>query len=128
MFHFKKNNMNVSNLQENHPLLLDYLQDKGYSYCQIQWIKRCIKLVLDTGSLPEIDSYEQLYWHEVKRRGYKESAPVRKTLRYILGNVKEFDQKGVFPGRGLNHGFLAPPKSYDLLVEGYKSIVDHYVN
>jgi len=50
--------MNVSNLQEHHPLLLEYLRDNGYSRCHIQWMRRCIKLALNEGSSPEIDSYE----------------------------------------------------------------------
>jgi integrase len=118
--------MNVSKLQEKFPLLLEYMQDNGYSLCQILWIKRCIKLVLNEGSFPEVDSYEQLYWREVQQRGYKDSAPVRKTLKSVLGCVKRFDLDGIYPQPNLYHGFLAPPKNYDLLVSEYRSIVDHY--
>ena len=120
--------MDVSKLQENYPLLLEYLHDNGYSRCQIEWTKRCIKLVLNDGSLAEVCSYEQLYWREVLQRGYKVAAPVRKTLKSVLGCVKRFDLEGIFPQPHLCHGFLAPVKSYDLLNEEYKSIIDNYVN
>ena len=118
--------MNVSNLQENYPLLLNYMQNNGYSRGQIQWMKRCVKLVLKEGSLPEVSSYEQLYWREVHQRGYEETAPVRKALKFVLGSVKRFDLDGTYPQHRLCHGFLAPVKPYDLLGGEYKSMVDHY--
>jgi len=118
--------MDVSNLQKHYPLLLEYLCDNGYSRCHIQWMKRCIKLTLNKGSSPEIDSYEQLYWREVQQRGYKDAAPVRKTLRSVLGWVKRFDLDGIYPQPNMYHGFLAPTKSYDLLNDEYKSVIDYY--
>jgi hypothetical protein len=63
--------MSVSNLQKNYPLLMGYLDDNGYSICHKQWIKRCIKLVINEGASPNIESYEQLYLQEVKQRGYR---------------------------------------------------------
>lgn len=118
--------MDVTNLQKHSPLLLEYLCDNGYSRCHIQWMRRCIKLALNEGSSPEIDSYEQLYWREVQKRGYKDAAPVRKTLRSVLGCVKRFDLEGMYPQPHLCHGFLAPAKSYDLLNDEYKSVIDYY--
>lgn len=118
--------MDVSNLQKHYPLLLEYLYDNGYGRCHIQWMRRCIKLALNEGSSPEIDSYEQLYWREVQKRGYKDAAPVRKTLKSVLGCVKRFDLEGMYPQPNLYHGFLAPATSYDLLNDEYKSVIDYY--
>ena len=118
--------MDVLNLQKHHPLLLEYLHDNGYSRCHIKWMRRCIKLVLNEGSSPEIDSYEQLYWEEVQRRGYSDAAPVRRTLKSVLGCVRRFDLEGIYPQPHLRHGFLAPIKSYDLLNDEYKSVIDYY--
>ena len=66
--------MDVSNLLQNHQKLLGYLKENGYSKSHIQWIKKCIKAVLTDGVKPEIHSYEQLYWFEVKNWGWKEGA------------------------------------------------------
>lgn len=118
--------MDVSNLQKHFPLLLEYLCDNGYSRCHIQWMRRCIKLALNEGSSPGVDSYEQLYWLEVQQRGYKDAAPVRKTLKSVLGCVKRFDLEGIYPQPNLCHGFLAPVKNYDLLNDAYKSMIDYY--
>lgn len=118
--------MDVSNLQKHFPLLLEYLRDNGYSRCHIQWMRRCIKLALNEGSSPGVDSYEQLYWLEVQQRGYKDAAPVRKTLKSVLGCVKRFDLEGIYPQPNLCHGFLAPVKNYDLLNDAYKSMIDYY--
>jgi len=120
--------MDVSKLQENYPLLLKYMQDNGYCRSQIQWVMRCVKLVLTEGSLPEVCSYEQLYWREVEQRGYKDAAQVRKTLKSVLGSVKRFDVEGIYPRHSLCHGFLAPAKPYDLLGCEYKLIVDNFVD
>ena len=38
--------MDVSNLRKNHPKLLAYLEENGYSRCHKDWFKRCIKLAL----------------------------------------------------------------------------------
>ena len=119
--------MDVSKLQKDYPLLLEYLHDNGYCRCKIKMIQRCIKLVLDAGSSPDVYTYEQLYWREVHRRGYKADARGCKTLKSNLGHVKRFDLAGIFPRRGLYHGFLAPAKNYDLLGCVNKSIIDHYV-
>jgi len=118
--------MDVSKLQKDYPLLLACLRDNGYCRSKIKKIQRCINLVLDAGSLPEIVTYEQLYWREVQRRGYKEDACGCKTLRTNLGQVKRFDLEGLYPQRGLYHGFLASPRNYDLLGSVNKSIIDHY--
>jgi integrase len=118
--------MDVSNLQENYQLLLEHLRNNMYSLCQILWIKRCIKLVLEKGSSPTIDSYEHLYWFEVQRCEYDKDAPVRKTLKSVLGIVRRFDLEGIYPQPHLCHGFLAPPKNYDLLNPEYRSVIDYY--
>jgi len=120
--------MNVSNLQENYPLLLEYMRNNGYSSSRIYWIQRCIELVLNEGSLPEITSYEQLYWVEIKYHGYKENSSVPETLRSALGNVKRFDLEGIYPQPNLQNGFLTKVKNYDLLNNEYKSIIDHYLH
>ena len=118
--------MDVSNLQKHHPLLLKYLRDNGYSLSRIQWIRRCVKLVIKEGSSSKIESYEQLYWFEVRRREYEDDAPVRKSLKSALGHVRKFDLEGRYPQRNLYNFFLAATKNYDLLNAEYKSIVDHY--
>lgn len=76
--------MDVSNLLQNHQKLLGYLKENGYSKSHIQWIKKCIKAVLTDGVKPEIHSYEQLYWFEVKNWGWKEGAPCRRAFKSTL--------------------------------------------
>jgi len=120
--------MDVSNLQKKHPLLLEYLRDNGYSRSFIKKIERHIRITLNEGSSIEIESYEQLYWRLVQQRGYKDDAPARKPLKSILGKLKRFDLEGVYPQFNQCNSFLAPAKNYDLLIDEYKSIIDHYEN
>lgn len=118
--------MDVSNLKSNYPKLMAYLEENGYSRCHKEWFERCIKLVLTDGASCEIESYEQLYWHEVKKRGYAEHAPVRKTLKSVLGNVWQFDMTGKYPRWSEPHGFLAPPKNADSLSDQFRGIVSQF--
>ena len=118
--------MDVSNLRKNHPKLLAYLEENGYSRCHKDWFKRCIKLALTDGASCKIESYEQLYWHEVEKRGYAEHAPVRRTLKSVLGNVWQFDKTGKFPRWSEPHGFMASPKDKDLLSNQFKDIVNQF--
>ena len=118
--------MDVSNLRKNHPKLLAYLEENGYSRCHKDWFKRCIKLALTDGASCKIESYEQLYWHEVEKRGYAEHAPVRRTLKSVLGNVWQFDKTGKFPRWSEPHGFMASPKDKDLLSNQFHGIVNQF--
>jgi hypothetical protein len=53
--------MDITNLKNNHHLLVDYLCSNNY--CKdIRWIiRRCIKTALKNGSLPQVTSYEDLF-------------------------------------------------------------------
>lgn len=119
--------MDVSNLLQNHQKLLEYLKENGYSKSHIQWIKKCIKAVLTDGVKPEIHSYEQLYWFEVKNWGWKEGAPCRKAFKSTLCCVKQFDQEGKLPNWKRQSYLFESPEKYELLSDSFKNMVDHYV-
>jgi hypothetical protein len=48
--------MDTSNLRKNHQKLLEFLIEKGYKKDALRWTRKCIKLVLETGSSPNITS------------------------------------------------------------------------
>ena len=118
--------MDVSNLRSNYPKLVAYLEGNGYSQCHKQWFRRCINLVLTDGARCEIESYEQLYWFEVEKRGYDEHAPVRRTLKSVLGGVWQFDKTGKLPKWNEPTGFMAQPKNTDVLGNQFKCIVGQF--
>ncbi|MBP7510052.1 MAG: hypothetical protein KA807_19730, partial [Prolixibacteraceae bacterium] len=120
--------MDTSNLQKNHHLLMDFLVKNGYKKDAISLTRRCIRLALDVGASPEISSYEDLFFLEVKKRGFKPEEGRYKSFRTYMGNVRQFDLKGVYPGElGSQNRFLAPSLLYDQLNTVFQSAIDHHL-
>lgn len=119
--------MDTSNLQKNHQLLMDFLIKNSYKKDALTLTRRCIRLALEVGALPEITSYEELFFMEVEKRGYKPKEGRYKSFRAYMGNIKQFDQKGAYPeGLGFKNGFLSPPPLYDQLNTVFQSAIDHH--
>lgn len=119
--------MDTSNLRKNHQLLMDFLIKNGYKKDALLQTRRCIQLALGIGTSREITSYEDLFFLEVGRRGYKPQEGRYKSLRSYMGNLKLFDQKGIYPGvSGTKNSFLAPPSLYDQLNTVYRSAIDYH--
>lgn len=119
--------MNTSNLQNNHHKLMDFLVTHGYKKDALSETRKCIRLALNADGSPEITSYEDLFFQEVKRRGYKPNQGRYKSLRAYMGNIKQFDIYGILPGGvGSSNGFLAAPSLYDQLLPVFKAAIDHH--
>jgi integrase len=119
--------MDISNLQKNHQNLMSFLIENGYKKDSLWHTKRCIKLALEVGVLSEITSYEDLFFLEVERRGYKPKEPRYKSFKTYMGNLKQFDEKGIYPSRTRsNNRFLAPPSLYSQLNTTYQSAIDRH--
>lgn len=104
---------------------MDHLVKNKYGNDALTLTQRCIRLVLDIGSSSEISSYEDLFFREVERLGFKPQEERYKHLRTYMGNVKKFDLEGVYPGvSGSPNGFLSPPSLYDLLSPVFQSVID----
>lgn len=119
--------MDVSRLSQNYQKLLDYMKEHGYGKAHIGWIKKCIKAVLSDGAKSEINSYDQLYWYEIDKWGWKEGAPCRKTFKSTLRCVKLFDQEGKYPNWRHQSSVDDKPEKYDLLSTTFKNAIDSYV-
>ena len=63
--------MDISNLKQNHQLLMDYLSQNGYGKDALGLTRRCISLALSIGDTPSIKSYEDLFFYEVNKRKYR---------------------------------------------------------
>ncbi|SHE81124.1 Phage integrase family protein [Mariniphaga anaerophila] len=119
--------MDTSNLRKIHQKLMDFLIKNGYKKDSLLQTRKCIRLALEAGTSPEINSYEELFFLEVKKRGYKPEEGRYKHLRTYMGNVKQFDCKGIYPGGvGSKNGFLASPSLYDQLNTVFQSAIDNH--
>lgn len=107
---------------------MDFLITNGYKKDSLSQTRKCIRLALEIGSSAEITSYEELFFREVKQRGYKPEEGRYRSLLTYMGNVKQFDRAGIFPGgNGYRNGFLAPQPLYDQLNAVFQSVIDHHV-
>ncbi len=119
--------MDTSNLRKNHQKLMAFLIKNSYKKDSLTETRKCIRLALDAGALPEITSYEELFFLEVKQRGYKPKERRYRYLKTYLGNVKRFDLEGIYPGgNGFRNGFLAAQPLYDQLNAVFQSAIDHH--
>ncbi len=108
-------------------MLMGFLIENGYKKDALSQTSKCIKLALEAGASPEINSYEDLFHQEVMIRGYKPGECRYKSLRAYMGNVKQFDQKGIYPrGMGYYNGFLRPPSLYDQLNTFFQTAIDYH--
>src|SRR5690606_53537 len=95
----------------------------GYRKNSLLETRKCIRLVLDKGSSPEVNSYEELFFLEVKRRGFKVKEPKYNSFKTYIGNVWQFDLAGKYPGgSGSMSGFLAPTPLYNQLNSTFQAI------
>lgn len=120
--------MDITNLEKSYPYLIDFLIKNGYSKDVIHKTKKCIRLTLDVGSSSEITSYEDLFYYEVKRQGYKPNEQRYKAFRCYLGNIKRFDKTGKYPSRMKPvDKFPSVPSVFDKLNEEYQLIVKYHL-
>lgn len=120
--------MDTSNLRTTHQMLMGFLIDNGYKKDAIAETAKCIRVALQAEASPGISSYEDLFYQEVKRRGYKPGEGRFKSLRAYMGNVKQFDLKGIYPGGvGSSNGFLAAPPLYDQLLPIFQTAIDYHL-
>ena len=115
--------MNVENLRKEYPLLIEYLGANGYTKAYIDKFRTDINQILRDGSDPVIHSYEEYYRSLSKK--YTE-ATLRHKLK-IIGKIKQFDLKGIFPTPIHRCGFLKQD-CYESLSPEYKKMIDAFVN
>ncbi len=119
--------MDTSNLRKTHQKLMAFLVENGYKKDTLSQTRKCIRLALDVGASPTISSYEDLFFFEVKKRGYKPNERRYKSLKTYMGNVWRFDREGIYPsGTNPKKGFLAPKSLYDQLNTVFRSAIDHH--
>jgi integrase len=114
--------MEVENLRSTYPLLIDYLRENGYCKIYINEFRTNIRQVLREACDPGINSYEGFY--ESLRIKY-----TRSTLHHklkVIGKIKQFDLKGIFPNPVHRCGFLKQD-NYACLSREYKHVIDVFV-
>jgi integrase len=113
--------MNVENLRNTHPLLIEYLRTNRYTKAYIGKFITDINQIL-SASDHGINSYEEYY------RSLSEKY-TKSTLHHklkIIGKIKQFDLKGIFPTSIHRCGFLKRD-NYERLSPEYKNLIYVFV-
>jgi site-specific recombinase XerD len=113
--------MNVENLRNTHPQLVESMSTVGFSKNYIQVVKQEIGFILATSekwtSYDEIlDYYEQ---QTINRKVFTK----KKT---VLNLIASFDCNGILPGKGEKATYFHKLSSYDYLNSEYRHLLDHY--
>lgn len=116
------NNMDISNLKQSHPILINYLQENGYSKGYIGEVMTGIKQVLKEAASANIKSYED-YFAFVQTKFTSKSTLHHKYK--IIGKIKLFDLYGTLPTCNHRSGFLTLDK-YSSLSPEYKQVIDSF--
>lgn len=114
--------MNVENLRRTYPLLIAYLRENGYTKVYINEFLTDIRQVLREASDPRINSYEE-YYESLSTKFTKST--LHHKLK-IIGKIKQFDLKGIFPTSIHRCGFLKQD-NYECLSPEYKNVIDVFV-
>jgi len=118
--------MDITNLKNNHHLLVDYLCSNNYCKDTRWIISRCIKTALKHGLVPQVTSYEDLFLFESERLGYKPKEGSYKKMKYAMGVLKAFDLEGKYPNGTLT-GFMERPKLIDSLNPYYLDLANRHL-
>ena len=117
--------MELSKFKERYPVFLRLIKEKGYYGGYIEKYEGIIRLILREGGDNSISTYEQFYSNMVEHHSYTERTCYE--YRNMIGRLKVFVEDGVFLGdSGKSSGFLRN-KSYDLLSQDFKSLIDYYM-
>lgn len=114
--------MNVTNLKENHQLLLSYMSEKGYKESTISCYRRQIQWIIDNAENRAWTSYKDIY---LEYASYGYSYNWLRGKKALLGTLERFDLYGEYPD-GKHHFPFFAKKAYDFLLPDFKRVIDFY--
>lgn len=116
--------MNLSNLRQNHPLLLAHMKEAGYSerYIHSVWIE-ISRILLHEKDNPW-NSYQDVYQDYASGPHSERSLLCKATL---TGIIARFDMEGIYPGKHQWHTLWERGVCTQLIPE-FQGLVNHYRN
>jgi len=114
--------MNVQNLRNNYPKLIDYMKEYGYSDSYTQSVKREIDHILSEADSKNWASYTDVYLEYAKESCSRQYLRVKLTC---LGIIDAFDKHGQYPD-GRRRQQIVLRGFYHLLSPEFKAVIDCY--
>jgi len=112
--------MDLQELKIKHPLLISYMESKGYSRHYISYIEREIKWILKKSRHYQWKTYDDIYQTYAKK--WKNKYTLANRRRRLLV-IKRFALESAMPD-GSRHAHR--PSNYDFLCSEFKDFIDTY--
>ena len=116
--------MDIQKLRTEHPKLLNYLTEKGYSVVYIERIRKMLDLLFSNEG--QYDSYEDFYKKFVNAEGLESINRNTKRHRTSVRAIYAFDEYGRYPSRVIQGTPIGRKTAYMKLTPAYKLIIDNY--
>jgi len=113
--------MNVENLRNKYPQLIEFMSTAGYSRNYVQVVRQVVKFILSPDQ--QWESYDEILDYYEKIAISKKDSSKKKA---ILNLIASFDYSGIFPGERDKVTYFQKSISYDYLTPEFKSLVDYY--
>lgn len=114
--------MTLSNLRQNHSLLLTHMKETGYSESYIHSVRIEINRILLREKDNSWNSYQDIYQDYASGPHSERSLLCKAT---VIGIIARFDLEGLYPGKHQWHT-LWERGVYTQLIPEFKDFVDHY--
>ena len=116
--------MDISKLRAEHPKLLDYVEEHGYSYNYLLRLKKMLHLLFEYEG--KFTDYEDFYAKFISPEGLHSVNTVRQPYCIALRTIRNFDELGVYPD-GLVHGTpYGRITTYSKLLPEFQHVIDNY--
>lgn len=116
--------MNIRNLKQEYPVLLDYMRQQGYGKVAIGGIQARLKELFEQEN--SYVSYGDFYEKLLKRKGISKDDERSKYYRLSVRRIEAFDEYGHLPNRFAFTPTLQPKSSISQLKGTFKTIIEHY--
>ena len=116
--------MDITNLRENYPKLLEVLKSRGYSEHRISIYRAEIERILELFAIGKAEDYAGIYsfYEQSRLKAYQLNEK-----RTIIRRTAEFDLLGRYPGDSRpKEDVPKKPKPYELLRTEFRAIIDSY--
>ena len=100
--------MNVENLRNKYPQLIEFMSTAGYSRNYVQVVRQVVKFILSPDQ--QWESYDEILDYYEKIAISKKDSSKKKA---ILNLIASFDYSGIFPGERDKVTYFQKSISYD---------------
>ena len=116
--------MNITQLRESHPKLLNYLIQHGYSNQYIKGITNTLNLLFENEN--RFQTYAEFYTNCISKEGLYSGIRSLKFSRILMRTIQGFDEFGHYPNKITFGPTLCRKCGYTQLNDDFRTVVDNF--